>query len=165
MIPFNGGRLTPIWQQPTSVSQDNHLATRSYSQSPVSWDLERNNSPVSQDGSTEAGNFCYSPLSWDFERSQRFRQYCAALGYEVDMFGTSGLYNGSPISVEMEKFFSFPGMSITFMPCVCVPDYHVEEGKPRKICRRCSVAQLNSESERYMPLDYTHVFYIDRDTR
>lgn len=61
-----------------------------------------------------------------------------SVAYEMDV-GNSGQYCLSPITVEMEKFFSYPTMSVTFMPCVCVPDYPVEEGKPRKICRRCSV--------------------------
>ena len=61
-----------------------------------------------------------------------------SVAYEME-YGTNSQYCLSPITVEMEKFFSYPTMSVRFMPCVCVPDYPVEEGKPRKICRRCSV--------------------------
>lgn len=68
-----------------------------------------------------------------------FRKFIpSSVAYEMDIAG-SRQYCLSPITSEMEKFFSFPTMSVTFMPCVCVPDYPVEDGKPRKICRRCSV--------------------------
>lgn len=152
MIPYKAGSLTPVQQQPGSLSShdshDSMSETRSYSQSPVNWELDQMHSPVSFDGQIETANYCQSTIGWDIDRTQRFRQYCSSsLGYEFDMNGALSQVNWSPINAEMEKFFPFPTMSITFMPCVCVPDYTAEEGKPRKICRRCSVAQLTSTSQ------------------
>lgn len=76
-------------------------------------------SPMTPQGPPSFRKFIPSSVALEMDAS---RQYCL-----------------SPITAEMEKFFSYPTMSVTFMPCVCVPDYPVEEGKPRKICRRCSL--------------------------
>lgn len=117
MMPYRRDQLTPVEHRPSSLSRESSVDRRS----------------------TRA--FCPSRRSIDIEAMQGFQQMCpTSLGYEMDMIGNYRQYSCSPITVEMEKFFSYPTMSITFMPCVCVPDYPVEEGKPRKICRRCSIA-------------------------
>lgn len=86
---------------------------------------------------TNAGIYRSSPLPIDVESPavcSPLRATSLPCSYDCRQ------YTPSPITAEMEKFFSYPTMSLTFMPCVCVPDYPVEKGKPRKICRRCSVA-------------------------
>ena len=96
-------------------------------------------------------HFCGSPINSHpgtpepmLSPSKSSRLVPSSLGYEIGPQGAYRQYALSPLTVEMEKFFSYPTMSVTFMPCVCVPDYPVEEGKPRKICRRCSVVSKDS---------------------
>lgn len=118
MLPYNRRGMTPVSHQPYSVHDTSYERFPSgiYSQSAMELD-----SP------TGMSRLCPSSLGYDMDLCGNYRQYCP-----------------SPITVEMEKFFSYPTMSITFMPCVCVPDYPIEEGKPRKICRRCSIAPTSA---------------------
>ncbi|KAH3811776.1 hypothetical protein DPMN_140192 [Dreissena polymorpha] len=55
-------------------------------------------------------------------------------------------YSVSPITVENDQYFSYPNMAamgMTFMPCVCMPDFSVSEnGKSKKACRRCSITPV-----------------------
>ncbi|KAL4220066.1 hypothetical protein ACF0H5_020477 [Mactra antiquata] len=124
MLPYNHSGLTPASHQPYCVREN------SYERYP-------------------SGIYSQSPMEMD--KPGGLSRLCpSSLGYDVDFCGNYRQYSPSPITVEMEKFFSYPTMSITFMPCVCVPDYPVEEGKPRKICRRCSIAP--STSPRYVSI-------------
>jgi hypothetical protein len=123
MLPYKGGRLTPVQNQLTSMTPLASPVTcsaRSFSQSPLTL-------------------VCTTPINYDMDMFGNCGSGCSS-----DCSGNCTQTSCNPFFAEMEKFFSIPTMAITFMPCVCMPDYPVDEGTPKKICRRCSVAQLSS---------------------
>ncbi|KAH3811715.1 hypothetical protein DPMN_140130 [Dreissena polymorpha] len=114
-------------------------------------------SPVPMDMETAANTSMNSAQAVHFSPPSFRRMIPQSIALEMSSpTGPFRQYSVSPITVENDQYFSYPNMAamgMTFMPCVCMPDFSVSEnGKSKKACRRCSITPVKKR-------------YIDHDSQ
>ncbi|XP_052214923.1 uncharacterized protein LOC127833606 isoform X2 [Dreissena polymorpha] len=124
--------------------------------------------------SSRYANFCPSPVPMDMETAANTSMNSAQARHfsppsfrrmipqsiALEMSSPTGpfrQYSVSPITVENDQYFSYPNMAamgMTFMPCVCMPDFSVSEnGKSKKACRRCSITPVKKSGSSTVAID------------